>query len=362
MAAKIVADLAGRSGVVYGRIVAAVSPALTPLPTSRAVGGVFLLTAGRIGRIISGWQSGAVVPGRTQGQAGGQFLGYCAAIRETHMAVGPYKVTYLANFRASGFSETWTYNLTASLAAADFASIEKLGSLRAKMFGGKTTLEAIRIADIANPRAVQVIQRGQPTKTTFDQTNDVASAAWLAMVRGAGGQGRRQIWLRGAPDIFIAYNDATGQFLKPPELVANFEAYKKELTSGRWVIAAKEPLGGAGVQQQFATSIQANTFNTAEIRVAATPWDSNSAIVVTGFRKPWSYLNGTYSPGKWYKSAGPVAVNLEKPVALNFSQASIAGVRIRGKVPSYVAIDTIDLVRPGSRRTGRGFFAPSGRR
>jgi len=108
------------------------------------------------------------------------------------------------------------------------------------------------------------------------------------------------------------------------------------------------------VEATAVTATNESAFNYPTLTLAANPFASTDVIIVGGFKSPWSYLNGTYTPNM-YTIAGNV-LTLQKAVAGTFIAAPFAGVRVRKRVITFDRLTTLQIVRVGGRRTGRAFF------
>ena len=89
---------------------------------------------------------------------------------------------------------------------------------------------------------------------------------------------------------------------------------------------------------------------------------AGSVIVVSGFRSPLSYLNGTYIPNvSWYLNGGSIVLT-HKPLSVGQQALYNSGAWVRVAAYSYPNITSLRLVGPRWRETGRDFFVRRGRR
>jgi hypothetical protein len=288
-----------------------------------------------------------------------RWQGYWNIIKGAPVA-GPYKVTILWNFQGSGFSESWYYNITSSLGPTDLATIDAMATTRNMLTASSVNMVAYRVSDVSNPR--QTIVKDFATVVGSSSTPDVVTNSWLAMARGPAGQGRRQFWMRGIADAWIQWDTTRAQWKLVPTFKRNFDAFVAVITKTPWsmrVVGGARPGGGGVAVQSVAPN---NTNGSAVLTLAGAPPAAPATIIVGGFRKPLSKLNGTYIYPTGY-AAGSTSVTLRTRTVTSLeANTYITGAQVRAQTFSYVTPSTVQLISPRERRVGRAFFVPRGRR
>ena len=275
-------------------------------------------------------------------------------------------MSFLFNGLDRGFSETWGYNSTADIQASDRQQIRVFAQLRTALCAPQWRCVAARIVDTSQLRVSELLSLEVSSKAgPFPQNADVPSTAWLLRATAANGA-KRQVWLRGGDDEWITFDAVANRFIVSPELLKRVDKWKALFFPipgeglSPWTIGRIGRSAQAGTDTQAVTAINTDALNRPTLTVAAAPWTADENIIVSGFKKPWSYLNGTYTPAAWQKAG--LVVTLMKPVLGTFIAANFAGVRVRRRTVTLIRLNALDFVRAGSRRTGRAFFVPVGRR
>jgi hypothetical protein len=279
---------------------------------------------------------------------------------------GPYRVSFLINGLNRGFSESWFYNVTSAISLADQANIRQFAFARMRLCAAGFVCVAARVSDQSNPRSTMLLEIGNMAKADSNAEGpDVPSAAWLARCQTANGA-KRQMWLRGGDDAWIKFDQATQSFRVDPLLQQAFTAFSQFLipSAGQpappWCIGRIARVNAAGTDTKAAGTITTTPQNWPAIELDDIPWVPNTVLISSGWKKPWSFLNGTYTPNQWTNTTTQVV--LQKPVTGTVILAASAGVRFRRRVVTMERLSSMVLVRAGGRRTGRAFFVPAGRR
>lgn len=278
---------------------------------------------------------------------------------------GPYKFTMLFNVSTGqGFSESWYYQSASTIGQLSLTDFDALATARDNLCASFVNLVGWRLSDTTDPRKTYV-----KTFTDVSQAGNIpdpASTAWLASARGADGVGRRQFWMRGILDSWVSFNLTTNQWNVVGGFKSKFDAFVSLLTSqgSNWRIQTITSRKQSATARGVATVAPSVSGNTTLLSLAdVTPYGS-TPIIVSGFKKPLSYLNGTYINGSGYDvNAGTNSIILlQRQVNANAASFFGKGGVVRTKQTTLTPITHVELVSPRSRRVGRAFFVPAGRR
>ncbi len=277
---------------------------------------------------------------------------------------GPYRATFLFNGLDRGISESWFYNSTDIIGPADLKRAQRFSELRAGLMADQWRCVAVRFSDTSALRTSTLFEYQFSAKAgPFSQGPDVPTTAWMIRATGANGA-KRQMWLRGGDDEAVTWDSGAKRFVFSPELLGRFKSFKTlffPTAAGAispWQIGRISRAGQAGTDTQPVLALNVSAQNRPTLTVGAAPWAADDKIIVSGFKKPWSYLNGVKTPKQW--SAAGNVVTLDQPVLGTFIAALPNGVRIRRWVQTPIAVQSLEIGRAGSRKTGRAFFVPAG--
>lgn len=271
----------------------------------------------------------------------------------------PYKVTLIWRFITQGWTESWYLNSSSPVGPALNAQVLAMATARNALNGKGTVLQAVRISDYANPRKINFVDVGTTRPSPAPKNADQPNASYLAEASAFGGGNVRQCWLRGIPDDWVVYNPVTDTFETVGQLTRAFGTFRGIIVNSAWAIQAIAPLNNGATATQPIDALS-SVGGAAKLTVAVAPWAVTDTIIVSGFRKPISFLNGTYGPKHWSKTG----TDINPQIAITTQQASLylGGASIRRRVTSLVQIGQFELQHPGTRRTGRELFAQRGRR
>lgn len=278
---------------------------------------------------------------------------------------GPYKFTMLFNTStAQGFSETWYYNSSNTIGQLSLSDFDALAAARDNLCASFVNLVGYRISDVSDPRKTY-----PKTFTDISQAGNVpdpASTAWLASARGADGVGRRQFWMRGILDSWVSFNLTTNQWNVVGGFKAKYDAFVNLLTSSgsNWRIQTITSRKASTTARSVSTVAPSTSGNTTILSVADVTNYGSTPIIVSGYKKPLSYLNGTYINGSGYdvNSGTNSIILLQRQVNANAATFFGKGGVVRTKQTTLTPITHVELIAPRSRRVGRAFFVPAGRR
>ena len=273
----------------------------------------------------------------------------------------PVKMTMLFNFGGQGWSESW-YNSASSIPSdPDVAPYSTLAIARQGLCAKYVQLMGWRITDAVNPR-LSVIHRFPNPAITGDLP-DVASSAWLIDVKTGSGQGTRQLWLRGVADDWTVYDPLAQRFTFTGTIQRKFNALAKVLTNTSWELRNRKPLSTSTTAQPITAiaAVPAGIGCTFTLGTGGTV-DPKKPLVVTGVRKPLSYLNGVYQPLVGFTITGSTVSLRSKSIsAFNVTQYQ-TGAWCRNPDYTFNAISSMNVSYVAERKVGKAFFVPRGRR
>lgn len=271
----------------------------------------------------------------------------------------PFKYTMLFNFLGQGWSETWYYNANVPFPVAQNSVFDNLMQSRGLLCGENVVAAGWRLSDVSNPRNTFVRLFGKVNNSGL--LPDTATNAWLASVRGVNGVGRRQLWLRNVPDAWIAFDTTAEKFVPTGPLINALAGYTGTLVQPPWCIRTVQSLAASTTKARV-TAVAAGPAGGTVLTVNLGGVPVGTSIVVSGFRGPLGFLNGTYD-GNTGSTLGTTTLTLNhKGVTAADAAAYVGGAFARTLVFFYTSISTIDLVAPRERKVGRAFFVPRGRR
>ena len=270
----------------------------------------------------------------------------------------PFRVTMIWRLLTQGFTESWYYDSGGSLSNADNKTIMNMAVSRMTLEGAGVVMDAVRIQDLSAKRVVSYIQLPTTIATSgFDA--EMPNAAILCSAGRLDGSAVRQMWIRGTADRYMDYQAALNQFVPNPLLVKAVSAFEKVIKNNAWRIQTAAKLFTAGTFSSPVTAL-ASVGGAAILSVGAVGWAVGDTVIVSGFTKPLGYLNGTYGPHAFGVAA--LNVKLKKSITNEDAARYVTGAYVRKRVTSLVAIERVEAERPGTRRTGKIFFAQHGRR
>ena len=275
----------------------------------------------------------------------------------------PFKFTMFFNFGGSGFSETWYNTQSGNISSLNPAPFDQLAEARDALCAAQVNLVGYRITDMTNPR--QTYTRNYPPVTGATAAPDTISNAQLAIVHGANGVGRRQFWMRGMVDDWTEYDLTTSSWKVIPAFQTRYQNFVSRLTNVQngWAIQTIQPRkGGTGLQIVDHITAQAGT-SSALLSVPDGSIYNSLNIIVSGFKKPLSRLNGTYIYPTGY-NWGATTIQLPQKfiTAAQATAYPTSTASVRTRVTALTNITQLQLDAPRSRRCGRAFFVPRGRR
>lgn len=276
-----------------------------------------------------------------------------------------FKFSMLFNFQGQGFSESW-YTATGTMVNSRNELdplFQALAASRDLLTAKYVNLIGLRLSDLSNPRNTSTYIYN-PT-VTAGAAPDTVTNSYLVNVRGANNKGNRSLFIRGLPDDAIQWNETARAFVPVGVMTKNFANYGGILTNGSWLLRYVTPVVKPYAPGQEINSITPSpTQNAVLIGTSGAMTSQNGPLIVAGFKKPLSSLNGTYIFGSGYSTSGGAAVNLLGR-GITPQQAAtyvVNSASVRPQQFNFVAVSKITIEFPRERRTGRAFFVPAGRR
>jgi len=266
------------------------------------------------------------------------------------------------NVPSGGFSESWYWDAPVALPVTAGNPFDDLYQVRAALLSVQAVALGWRLTDIDNPRIGQL--RLFPKTAQSQENPDVPTTAWLCIAKGANGVGHRQLWLRGAADDSVAWESAGNHFTRSPLFDRNLTTYINVLKaqalawSIRSIASRKEQAGAL----YNVTAVTPSATVNGTLLVGLNVLNPLLPIIVSGFKKPLSVLNGTYLPNSGWNVA-PTGVNLIGKVVPNVAAAGYpGGAQTRNQQTTLVKVKDIEVEFARERKVGRGFFQLRGRR
>lgn len=272
------------------------------------------------------------------------------------------KFTMYWNLGGQGWSETW-YCPTETMPTDDknVGKYEALYNVRDQLVATPGRQIGFRITD-PNGNRKSIIKRYPLTEPSAAASIDVPTNAWLALASLAGGGGTRQFWMRGCKDSWTVYSSAASGFVPTGELLQRFADFR--------TAALAFPLGMRILLSWDASAYHKEVVSVTPVGAGMgvqvvlknpTAPTAGKPLVVTGFKKPLSRLNGTYTAQRWdYTGANLTLGGVD--VGANAAGQYVTGGRVRSAEYSFIQLVQLSLFEPRERRVGKAFFVPRGRR
>jgi len=267
-----------------------------------------------------------------------------------------FQCVTIFNQGKTGWSETWYW--TGSNYDQALTNLRGLATPRKGLLGSGATIEYLRVSDVAVKGDSQV-QLVQEWGTSGDPPN--ADQPWNAVyVRcEAGPLYRRQVWLRGLPDEWIA---PAGSNPAKPELNADLAGalakFRSALINRAFQLRVIQKDGAGGVQTPV-TGITAGDGGRARIAVGTPQGNVGDTFRMSDWSGPdKKLLNGVHkiaAVGAGYVEIGTKFSDLTSP-------AEDVGGKAKPRIFIYVTVEDLIQIRAAKRNTGRAFFSPRGRR
>jgi len=271
------------------------------------------------------------------------------------------KMTMFFNFGGQGWSESWYNNAGALPSDANVSPYKDLANARFALTAKYVQLMGWRVTDVLNPRSSTVYRYPNPAIT--GELPDVASSAWLIDVKAAGSRGTRQLWLRGVADDWTKYDAAASRFTFTGTIQRRFNTLTALMINSSWMVRNRKPLATSTSSQPITlVNVPPAGIGVDLTLGAGGPVVDTKPVVITGFRKPLSFLNGTYQPFVGYSINGSILSLRGKSLSGFMITTYRTGAWARNTDYDYNAISSMNISYVAERKVGKAFFVPRGRR
>lgn len=253
-----------------------------------------------------------------------------------------YKCDWMFALAQQGWTET--FYIEADNSSKVFQTIGELTAVRVALLGTPAYVKTRRASNVALVNDSDIRTNIIPAKNQGDgQSSDQPNSCVLARFQ-SGHLYRRQCWLRGIPDSWIAFN-AAGQFNPPPQLLANFLPWRDAIVNLANNVKIKalskalptktvDNLTGAIGSFFTITSAAHGLANLDNVRIKGCQGDN-----VEGVNGVFEIFNAD-------------ANTFQIPVAVTDNFNYIGGGTFRARLNIYPQIDNGELLRPSIHKTG----------
>lgn len=270
------------------------------------------------------------------------------------------KVTFIFNFQKQGWSETWF--APASDTREALATARVVAQARANLLGRDGRIEAVKVSDVLIPAD----NRTSFQPAIFPNRPVAANIGWLTdqaptsvLVRASSSElYRRQLWLRGMVDDWVRWSVDLKRMIWTQEFNNYFGPYRDALINNRYCIRALSRVGGIAPLRQIGaitTSLSGRYAITAQAHLAA----NVDKVRITGVKGTnVEQVNGLWQVFNVTANTFEIPLSVPAGVTLLYK----GGGKVRKRVNGYFEVDRLEPQRIGTRKVGRAFFVPAGRR
>lgn len=265
-------------------------------------------------------------------------------------------MTFIFNQGRLGFSESW-YCTRDDLATA-LTDAVFVANFRKGLLGRGCFIEAIRVSDeaVLNDSLVQIIQLQPPNNAPNALFAGDPWDSIFARVQ-AGALYRRQLWMRGVPDVWIELNPADGRPTWIPAFVTAFDNFKDAIVAKRYCIKALQK-GGAPAQPRSISAVATSATGNFQITAPGHGLSNLQSVRIKGVKgNGLSNLTGVFVIENVTPNTFEVPLQPLAPGYLYKGNGKVIP-RIMGYFPITDAV----YLRTAKKSTGRAFFVPRGRR
>jgi len=271
------------------------------------------------------------------------------------------KVTFLWNLGGSGWSTT-LYNTQISQPPSSNVlppQVMAMGTALRQATEIGTNWIGTRISLVGGNRITFSQFTNNPV--TGGVQPDYVASAGMILCRGQNNVGIRQFWVHAVASDQISYSGgvwtATGALLgylnNIASLLSGGNGWALRTVPGRLI-------GPPLAIQTVTPTVQGGGTILAATGFVGTP---PNPYIVSGFKYPLQHLNGVYTwPGGYTTAGGGSIVLNNRYVSTAQANSYVGGGTIRLGTPSYTNIAFAQFQFIRSRRIGRAFFVPRGRR
>lgn len=281
----------------------------------------------------------------------------------------PLKVTWFFEGAGEGWTEVYytsQANIADYLGATDQVSgtgteAAKFANRRSEILGTAYTVRRVRVNDLATPGAFRVGEVLNPDdyKRFSAEASSAEVFASLLINMEAGPTHRRRLYLGGIPEAVV---QQPGNYVPPPTFVNAFKRFADYMTGGIYTTRSRPRIDPASTLQITAFDVQPDA-RTSFMSPRTIPLGDPASwyVLIRGLRNPRGW-NGVHraikGPTADTMLIGPTRKTLPStPVFIPDPAATVAVFAV-----TYNVIDRVTPIRVISRRRGRPFGLPRGRR
>lgn len=270
-----------------------------------------------------------------------------------------YRVTFFFESGQSGWTESY-YRVTANHQQAMNAARGLFLTRRLGMTGSNVNCQAIRVTDPDPPRdtLLETVNANNPQNPRGDYPG-----LGVHVRLSAGPQYWREQIFRGPPDSWMVYSEALGLFTYTADWQLNFQQFEIQLVNAGWSLRVFDRVGVPAVKvvdvdREPAASLAIITTDGAHglvigQTVALTGIVGRIGVNGQTIRRPTGHYQVITTP-----TGTTFGVLQSLPSDYVYSHGGTS----RAVTYAYPVISRADVREPRTRRPGRAFFVPAGRR
>jgi len=262
----------------------------------------------------------------------------------------------------SGWSESWYNNAAADINAAA-KDADLMAKQRIQMCGKGNSIPSWSVLDVTQPRFSITRDGLLPAYVSNKFPTDRPAGSQLGVCTCAPFAGRRQFWMRGIPDDWVVWDPEVNRYVLVPDFVEVFKTFRKFVVNSKWCLRTVKGYKASVMKSEVAilTTDVGSGFASLTLRLGGT-LPEKVDIVVGGFRKPLSHLNGTYLWPNGYTRNAVTIVLQGRYVTDNQAFQYVSGGTVRMQEFAYQPITLCNYSRRGGRKVGKILGVPAGRR
>jgi hypothetical protein len=277
----------------------------------------------------------------------------------------PYKVTFLFNANAQGWSETfYTQTVTANPTSQVLdPNVQLLGNSLLACSAYPTNWVGTRISQIGTPRSTILVAKNNTVKENAGNDAQYVTSCALANLKGPNGAGSRQLWLHGIGKNQMNFDPTQNAWTFGGPLQTAWSNLRDVLLSGNWYLRTINPALNDATLTLILSGQLGVQANAVVLNPTINKVPAGANIIVSGFKWPLQHLNGTYTYPLGCNTAAAQILLFNRSLSTTQIAGYGGGGLVRAQVVSYtnkIASANLEFVR--ERRVGRAFFVPRGRK
>lgn len=259
----------------------------------------------------------------------------------------------LFQFGARGWSEIYYVEKSSHVAASN--TFDTLMDSRRNLLGLGCSIIATRVSDVDIP-GDSLVREVALLPPSNNPVSDNPTNCWYTQIR-SGNLYRRQLHLRGMPDDWLKMRD-TGTGILDGTLNFQYGGFRATIVANNFLMRVVLK-GGVADTGSDVTGLAVNADGLLTITAGVLGVGPGDRVKMKGWTGPDAKeLNLTFR----VKSVAGNVVTTGFKVPPGFDLNANAGGKAFPRVKGWVGITDASLMRPASKRTGRAFFVPAGRR